>query len=71
MTDITITEEDLSTVLRTKVNEVTNLQVMVASLQRTISEKDTYIAELEDKASSVNGKEASDAKGRKEEVPVQ
>ena len=71
MTEITITEEDLSTVLRTKVNEITNLQIAITSLQRVVSERDTYIAELEGKISGVNGKEAFDAKSREEEVPVQ
>ena len=70
MPEIQVTEDDLSVVLRAKVNEVTNLQIASASLQRTIAERDTYIAELEGKLPSMNGKEAADAEGRKEEVLV-
>lgn len=70
MPEIQVTEDDLSVVLRAKVNEVTNLQIASASLQRTIAERDTYIAELEGKLPGMNGKEAPDAKGREEEVPV-
>ena len=70
MPEITVTEEDLSAVLRAKVNEVTSLQIANASLQRTIAQRDTYIAELEGKLPSMNGKEAADAEGRKEEVLV-
>ncbi len=45
-TDVQITEQDLSEVLRAKINEVTNLQVQQAALVRTISELEAKIAEL-------------------------
>ena len=70
MPDITVTEEDLSAVLRAKVNEVTSLQIANASLPRPIAQRDPYITELEGKLPSMNGKEAAAAEGRKEEVLV-
>ena len=61
--DIEISEQDVAEVLRTRVNEVTSLQVRVAALSRTIAEQEAEIAKLK-------GEEASDAKSGKEEVPV-
>ena len=61
--DIEISEQDVAEVLRTRVNEVTSLQVRVAALSRTIAEQEAEIAKL-------TGEEASDAKSGKEEVPV-
>tara|TARA_R100001086_G_C11785373_1_gene244748 strand:+ start:667 stop:867 length:201 start_codon:yes stop_codon:yes gene_type:complete len=61
--DIEISEQDLAEVLRTRVNEVTSLQVKVAALFRTIADQEAEIAKLK-------GEEASDAKSGKEEVPV-
>ena len=61
--DIEISEQDVAEVLRTRVNEVTSLQVKVAALSRTIAGQEAEIAKLK-------GEEASDAKSGKEEVPV-
>ena len=61
--DIEISAQDVAEVLRTRVNEVTSLQVRVAALSRTIAEQEAEIAKLK-------GEEASDAKSGKEEVPV-
>ena len=69
-TNVTVNEQDLSEVLRGKVNETVNLQVQVAALTRTVTEKANQIEELESKLASLNGKEASNAKGGEEKVPV-
>ena len=61
--DIEISEQDVAEVLRTRVNEVTSLQVRVAALSRTIAEQEAEIAKLK-------GEEASDANSGKEEVSV-
>lgn len=37
-TEVTITDQDLAEVLKSKVNEVTNLQVQIAALTRTLNE---------------------------------
>ena len=42
-----VTERDLSEVLRVKVNEATNLQVQLAALSRTVTEKAAQVAKLE------------------------
>ena len=60
-TEIQITEEDVRMAYQQKVNQVTNLELHVATLTRVISERDAKIAELEEK---------SDAKGGKEKVSV-
>jgi hypothetical protein len=61
--DVQISEQDVAEVLRTRVNEVTSLQVRVAALSRTIAEQEAEIAKLK-------GEEASNAKSGKEEVSV-
>jgi hypothetical protein len=61
--DVQISEQDVAEVLRTRVNEVTSLQVRVAALSRTIAEQGAEIAKLK-------GEEASNAKSGKEEVSV-
>ena len=61
--DVQISEQDVAEVLRSRVNEVTSLQVKVAALSRTIAGQEAEIAKLK-------GEEASDAKSGKEEVPV-
>ena len=58
-TEVTVTERDLSEVLRVKVNEVTNLQIQLAALTRTMGEKVALIAELEAK-NNKNGSTGSD-----------
>ncbi len=60
-TEIQITEQDIRMALQQKVNQVTNLELHLATLTRVISERDAKIAELEEK---------SNAKGRKEKVSV-
>tara|TARA_R100000687_G_scaffold78199_1_gene71428 strand:+ start:42 stop:242 length:201 start_codon:yes stop_codon:yes gene_type:complete len=60
-TEIQITEEDIRAAYQQKVNQVTNLELHLATLTRVISERDAKIAELEEK---------SDAKGGKEKVSV-
>jgi len=60
-TEIQITEQDIRMALQQKVNQVTNLELHLATLTRVISERDAQIAELEEK---------SNAKGRKEKVSV-
>jgi len=47
-TQIEITDEDIRAVLQQKVNQVTNLELQLATLSRVISERDTKIAELEE-----------------------
>ena len=37
-TEVTITDQDLAEVLKSKVNEVTNLQVQIVALTRTLNE---------------------------------
>ena len=44
--DLKITEEDLATLLRSKVNQVTNLELQMATLTRALSERNAEIAEL-------------------------
>ena len=60
-TEIQITEQDIRMALQQKVNQVTNLELHLATLTRVISERDAKIAELEEK---------HDAKGGKEKVSV-
>ena len=71
--EIQVTEADLSAMLQSKVNIVTNLEVQGTVLQRVIQEKDARIAELEAAVAKLepsSGKESTNAKGRKEEVPL-
>lgn len=72
--EIQVTEADLSAMLQSKVNIVTNLEVQGTVLQRVIQEKDARIAELEAAVAKLepsSGKESTNAKGRKEALPVQ
>ena len=69
-TEIQVTEGDLSEVLRLKVNEVTNLQVQLVAMTRAVTERNRRIDDLEARLASLNGKEAVDAEGREEKVPV-
>ena len=70
--EVQITEADLSSMLQQKVNAVTNLEIQATVLQRVIQDRDTRIAELEAKVAELepSGKESTNAKGRKEEVPI-
>ena len=68
MTEIQITEADLQASLQQKVNQVTNLELHVNALGRTVAERNERIEELE--AQLANDKESSDAKGGKKAVSV-
>jgi hypothetical protein len=57
LVDIQVTEDDLSALLRTKVNQITNLELQLACVSRVLSERDTRIEELETK---LNGKGGHD-----------
>ena len=46
-TEISITEEDIRAALQQKVNQVTNLELQLATLGRVLGEKDSRIEELE------------------------
>ena len=48
-TEISITENDIRAALQQKVNQVTNLELQLATLSRVLGEKDSKIAELETK----------------------
>jgi len=54
-TQIEITDEDIRAVLQQKVNQVTNLELQLATLSRVISERDTKIAELEEEQKNAKG----------------
>ena len=68
--EIQVTDQDLSEVLRVKTNEVTNLQIQLATLSRVVSEKSAKIEEMEKALAGLNGKETVNAESRKEKVPV-
>ena len=46
-TEISITEEDIRAALQQKVNQVTNLELQLATLSRVLGERDSRIDELE------------------------
>ena len=46
-TEIAITENDIRMALQQKVNQVTNLELQLATLSRVLGEKDNRIEELE------------------------
>ena len=46
-TEISITESDIRTALQQKVNQVTNLELQLATLSRVLGERDSRIDELE------------------------
>ena len=48
--DLQVTEEDLSALLRSKINQITNLELQMMRLVRTLSERDAEIAELKGEA---------------------
>ena len=54
-TQIEITEEDIRAALQQKVNQVTNLELQLATLSRVISERDMKIAELEEEHKNAKG----------------
>ena len=48
--DLQVTEDDLATLLISKVNQITNLELQMATLTRTLSERNAEIAELKGEA---------------------
>ena len=70
ITEVQINEQDIASVLQKKIGEAVNLQLRVEAMTRTIAAQDAKIAELEGQITSSNGREASDAKGGTEEIPV-
>ena len=46
-TEISITEQDIRAALQQKVNQVTNLELQIATLSRVLGERDSRIEELE------------------------
>ena len=46
-TEISITENDIRAALQQKVNQVTNLELQLATLSRVLGERDSRIEELE------------------------
>ena len=46
-TEISITEDDIRAALQQKVNQVTNLELQIATLSRVLGERDSRIDELE------------------------
>ena len=46
-TEISITESDIRAALQQKVNQVTNLELQIATLSRVLGERDSRIDELE------------------------
>ena len=46
-TEISITEEDIRAALQQKVNQVTNLELQLATLSRVLGERNSRIEELE------------------------
>ena len=54
-TQIEITDEDIRAVLQQKVNQVTNLELQLATLSRVLSEKDARIVELEGEQKNAKG----------------
>mgnify|MGYP005818207483 CR=1 FL=1 len=55
---IQVTEADLSAILTQKVNQITNLEIHVATLSRVLRERGDLIVELQ---AHNNGKEPVDA----------
>ena len=50
MAELNVTEQDLAEVLKARVNEVTNLQVQVAALSRTVNELSAKLDESDKEA---------------------
>ena len=46
-TEISITENDIRAALQQKVNQVTNLELQLATLSRVLGERDSRIEDLE------------------------
>jgi hypothetical protein len=65
--EVAVTEADLTSVLTQKIRDITNLEIRLAALLRTIAEQSQKIEQLE---SISHIRESSNASGRKEEIPV-
>jgi len=65
--EVKISEQDLATLLRLKVNTITNLELQVTTLSRIVVEKDGKIEELEGK---LNDTGEDNAKSREEKISV-
>jgi len=50
MADINVTEQDLAEVLKARINEVTNLQMQVAALNRMVNELSAKLDEPDKEA---------------------
>ncbi len=62
--EVKISEQDLATLLRAKVNTITNLELQVTTLSRIVVEKDGKIEELEGKLNDT-GEDNAKSGGRK------
>jgi len=65
--EVKISEQDLATLLRAKVNTITNLELQVTTLSRIVVEKDGKIEELEGK---LNDTGEDNAKSGEEKISV-
>lgn len=65
--EVKISEQDLATLLRAKVNTITNLELQVTTLSRIVVEKDGKIEELEGK---LNDTGEDNAKSREEKISI-
>ena len=65
--EIKISEQDLATLLRAKVNTITNLELQVTTLSRIVVEKDGKIEELEGKLTDTG---EDNAKSREEKISI-
>ena len=65
--EVQVSEQDLATLLRSKVNTITSLEIQVTTLSRIVSEKDGKIEELEAK---MNGTGEDNAESGKEKISV-
>ena len=65
--EVKISEQDLATLLRAKVNTITNLELQVTTLSRIVVEKDGKIEELEGK---LNDTGEDNAKSGEEEISI-
>ena len=54
-TEITIGNEDIATTLQQKVNQITNLELQNAALQRTVRELSAAIATLKEESDAESG----------------
>ena len=65
--EVKVSEQDLATLLRAKVNTITNLELQVTTLSRIVVEKDGKIEELEGK---LNDTGEDNAKSGEEKISI-